>query len=385
MPKPFSALLIGAIVFFIACASPEKPSTVKGSEKDNSAQFQLLIDSIYAEHPATKGIILHIEAPDYGISWNGAVGADKKLKAHSPVLIASTTKMYVSAAILRLIELRKFELFQPIDGLLTPTTGSLLRSDGYDPEAIAVAHLLSNTSGIFDYVNSPDFQKRTVDDPGHQWTREEQMAMAMRDGDPLNAPGEAFSYSDMNFLLLTEIIEGQTGQPFYTAMRELLNYKQWGLNETWFNILENAPVHLAPLVQQFATSFQVDSYTLHGSVDMFGGGGIAATASDLAHFSQHLFTGHLFDAPETLELMFTNIETQDSVASRYYMGISEIDLGALKAYGHGGFWGTTVQYIPELNASVAVYLLERDEWKLYLELIEEVTARLRVLKKVTRS
>ena len=65
--------------------------------------------------------------------------------------------------------------------------------------------------------------------------------------------------------------------------------------------------------------------------------------------------------------------TQDEIPSKYYMGIQEREIGGLKTYGHGGFWGTTVQYFPDLNTSIAVFLMERDEWPVYLELIAKVT------------
>jgi len=31
------------------------------------------------------------------------------------------------------------------------------------------------------------------------------------------------------------------------------------------------------------------------------------------------------------------------------MGIAKTKLGDFTAFGHGGFWGTTAQFFPELN------------------------------------
>lgn len=32
-----------------------------------------------------------------------------------------------------------------------------------------------------------------------------------------------------------------------------------------------------------------------------------------------------------------------------------------RGIGHGGFWATAVNYFPDLDASIAVFILERDQ------------------------
>lgn len=320
---------------------------------------------------------MHIESPDRSISWTGAAGfADEKsgrlLSPDDPALIASTTKLYMSAMTIKLVENGFFKLGDRIKPLLSEKTAELLISDGYNLDKIYLWHLLSHTSGMYDYVNTQTFMDRTQTDLQHEWTRDEQIALAVSEGDPVGDPGETFSYSDLNFLLIGEIVEQKTGMPFYTAMRTLLDYEKQNLNHTWFNLLEPYPNDLAPLVHQFATKYNSDSYTLHGSFDLYGGGGIAATPKDVARFTQALFTGALFTKPETIQLIYAGVKTRDSASSNYYMGMKEIKIGNYKAYGHGGFWGTTVQYIPALNTSISVFLMERDQWPAYLELIEDV-------------
>lgn len=43
------------------------------------------------------------------------------------------------------------------------------------------------------------------------------------------------------------------------------------------------------------------------------------------------------------------------------MGLSRGTYHDMHGYGHGGFWGTVMQYFPDINASVAVYILDRDQ------------------------
>lgn len=319
---------------------------------------------------------MHVEAPDQGISWTGAVGwADKAKKRvllpSDPAFIASMTKTYVSAATLRLVELGKIALDQPIAELLPTNTAKALHNAGYSTDSITVAHLSSHTSGIKDFVFTDTYQSATLNEPDREWTREEQIALALK-FPPKGQPGEKFEYSETNHLLLGEILEQQTGLTFYEAIRKLLKYEEFGLNETWFATLEKAPDHLAPLVHQFAGEYHVESATLHPTFDLFGGGGIAATALDAGRFTQLLFTGQLFDKAETKKLLYHAVPTADGKDNGYYMGIAKTDLETVTCYGHGGFWGTTMQYFPELNASISIFLMERDEWPRYRQLLQQV-------------
>ena len=343
--------------------------------------FQPLVERLYTEHPQINGVVLAIEAPDQDISWAGAIGvADKTgraLSPNQPALIASMTKTYVATAILRLIEQKQLKLYQPIAGLCMHTTQQMLVEGGYDPHAITVAHLLSHTSGIFDYVSSPNFQARTRSDPQHRWTRQEQLKVAMEDGKPQAKPGEGFYYTDGNYLLLTEIIETLVGEPFPKAIRALLRYDELDLKHTWWHLLENPPAGEPKRVQQFATELKVNSYDLHGSIDAYGGGGIIATCSDVARFTRLLFEGRVFDDAETLQLIHTEVPTKDSVPSGYTIGLMKTEVAGFETWGHGGFWGTTMRYVPELNLSLAVFLGQRDEWERYNDLIGAVIRQLK--------
>lgn len=357
-----------------------KETTTSHQQMSNSvnihAQFQELIDSMLQKVPNAKGISMHVEAPEQQISWTGATGwadseSNRKLQPTDPALIASITKTYVAATILRLVEKGNIFLNQKIDGQLSAPTQKLMEKAGYLLGEISIAQLCSHTSGITDYVNTEAYQSETLENPDHVWTRDEQIALAL--SMPISdVPGAKFEYSETNYLLLTEVIETQTGIPFYVAMRDLLSYGQQGLNETWFVMLEEAPPHLSPLAHQFAGEFQVESHALHPSFDLYGGGGIAATPKDVARFTQALFAGQLFDHHKTTALLYYTTPTADGKSIDYSMGIAKTQLGPYTAYGHGGFWGTTTQYFPKLNASVSIFLMERDEWHKYQELLEKV-------------
>ncbi|MCB0398448.1 MAG: beta-lactamase family protein [Winogradskyella sp.] len=379
-----NSLICCLILFFIfSCKETQKQPEVLSKEESKTQVFQSILDSIYDENKDAVGLLVHIESPKKNVSWSGSVGfSDKnksKLQPNHPFLIASNTKTYVSTAILRLVELSKLDLNQTIDTLIFEKTNDLLKADGYNTAQIKIAQLLNHTSGIHDYAVTDEYATMLSEDPKHRYTRDEQIKLAMTLGEPLGKPGEVFSYADVNYLLLTEIIEGVTQKPFYTAIRELINYEKLGLDKTWFSTLEAYPEKTLPLAYQYSTSEGLDSYLLDHSADLFGGGGIAATSRDLAVFCQSLFNHKIFDKPSTLDLIYTNANPKQPMQGEYYLGLSPIDVAGLTGYGHNGYWGTAVYYFPELDASIAVSVLERDQRELRQNLFESFV---KVMKKI---
>ncbi|WP_426432304.1 serine hydrolase domain-containing protein [Winogradskyella sp. HB-48] len=379
-----NSLIYCLILFFIfSCKQTQKQPEVLSKEEGKTQVFQSILDSIYDENKDAVGLLVHIESPKKGISWSGSSGfSDKeksKLQPKHPFLIASNTKTYVSAAVLRLVEQSKLDLNQTIDTLIFETTNDLLKADGYNTAQIKIAQLLNHTSGIHDYAVTNDYAKMLTENPKHRYTRDEQIKLALTLGEPLGKPEEVFSYADVNYLLLTEIIEGVTQTPFYTSIRELINYEKLGLYETWFSTLEEYPEKTLPLAYQYSTSEGLDSYLLDHSADLYGGGGIAATCRDLAIFCQSLFNHKIFDKENTLDLIYTKAEPVQPMEGEYYLGLSPIDVVGLKGYGHNGYWGTAVYYFPELDASIAVSVLERDQRELRQNLFESFV---KVMKKM---
>ncbi|AXG73611.1 class A beta-lactamase-related serine hydrolase [Flavobacterium arcticum] len=333
-------------------------------------KFQQVLDSVYTANKDAVGIMIHVEAPDKNISWTSAVGYANKetqeaINKNQPAIIASNTKTYVAVAIVKLIENGKLQLNQPIADLINPKTKELLIADGYKVNQITIKHLLSHTSGIADYVNDAYFAF-IFEHQDYHWTRDEQIQFAVENANPLAEAGKTYSYADTNYLLLTEIIEHKTKKPFYTAIRELLEFKKHQLNATWFYSLEKYPKNVLPLVHQYYSKYGLKVADLHPSFDLYGGGGLTATTKDLAMFFQLLFEGKIVKDKKLLEQMHTYVLPQEE--SRYCLGLQNINFHGMHAYYHGGFWGTDCMYVPELNTTISVYTLEKSKRELNAEI-----------------
>lgn len=330
--------------------------------QEEDSTFKYVVDTSFAAHPKTTGIMLSIISGD-GDSWNYATGVSDKntkerLRTDQPVLIASNTKTYIAVAILRLCEQKKLKIEDSIGKYLTKSTRNKLEDDGYKTEKITIIHLLSHTSGIDDYVNDAYFEFVNTHRQ-YNWTREEQIDSAFSVGHPLAQPGDTFKYADINYLLLTEIIENVTHQPFYKAVRELLKYKELKLKATWFTKLEPKADKAEMQAHQYWSKYPWDSYDLDPSWDLYGGGGIVATPEDMALFFKYIFEGKIIKDKDILSRLYTSVPCKTQ--TNYCLGIRKVTIAGLTGYYHGGFWGTDVIYFPELKTAIAIVILEKEE------------------------
>lgn len=345
------AFLIFSVFIGLSACDPQPKATALDLQKQ--------LDSIYKAHPEMLGLMLSVHSTNPSKQFTGVAGLTKKndtasLSLKQPLLIASNTKTYVAAAIIKLVENQKIRLNDPIEALIGESSRAWLKEDGYNLQAIEVRHLLSHTSGIFNYVETELFNKRAVEHPTYRWNRAEQIELATTQGDPLGSPLAKYHYCDTNYLLLTEILEQQTKLPFYEAIRSLLAFDQHQLAHTWFYSLEKTPANLPPRIHQYM--HQSSSYSEDPSFDLYGGGGLAATIEELALFYHHLFSGRFFDQPETVDLLYTQIKTSDGSLQSYGLGIERLQHEEFTYYGHSGYWGTFAAYIPKFKVSVAISL-----------------------------
>ncbi|MGZ4132276.1 MAG: serine hydrolase domain-containing protein, partial [Actinomycetota bacterium] len=280
-------------------------------------RLQALVDADVAAWPMMPARLLHVLAPALGVDVEVAAGvADlatgEPLVPGSRFRIASVTKTFVAAATVRLVEDGRLSLEDTAETLLAGTYDVLLRSGGYDTGAITVRHLLTHTSGIYDFASDaydpsiPDgFSSQVAKDPARRWTREEQIAFAVSHGHPYGPAGSVFAYSDTGACLVGEILERVTGQTMGAAIRDLVGYERLGIGHTWQETVEEEPADLPPLSHQYEGAMDVADFD--ASVDLYGGGGLMSTCRDLARFFRALLRGELFGDPSTLETMTTTL------------------------------------------------------------------------------
>jgi D-alanyl-D-alanine carboxypeptidase len=353
-----ATLLAGAVVVLSCRPAPE--SRLATIARD----LQALVTAAVDGHQNDFGAALHVDSPVLGLNWEGAAGvADpatgEPMAAALPVLVASNTKTFISASILILQEEGRLDIDDPIATHLPDEYVALLRSDGYDPQAITIRHLLTHTGGLFDFADTDIYTEEILADPQHRWTRTEQLESAMAWGDPYGAPGEVYRYCDTGYILLGEILEQVTGRSMPVTVRDLVGYERLGLDSTWFETLEPRPDGVPDLAHQFWAG--IDVTTIDPSQDLYGGGGLASTVGDLARFFRGAFTGAVFADSATIDIMLTTLEVDragpdyfgsELSAGPYRMGVKVSEVAGYTVYSHGGFFGTVGAYVPDLDLAL---------------------------------
>ena len=349
----FLTLVFSVLYVCTSCSQPTKEETVRSFQK-------ILEKAVEKKKNKLSGVSMAVVAPDVNIHWTGVAGFDSNekdniLTAEQPYRIASLTKTFVAATILRLQEQGKLFIEDPISKYISELHQDILKSDGYDPSVITIKQCLQHRSGLFDYAEgSSDYIEACAANPQKRWTRTEQLQFAMRVGEPVGDPGEVYEYSDTGYILLGEIIEKISGLSLAGAMRNLLKYETLGLHSTWLESLEKRPEGLPDPVHRYMGT--TDATLFDNSVDLYGGGGISSTSKDLGTFFNALFNGGVFENESSLKMMTTKgVPSGDKDDDGSYgLGMGIGSFLESNMYTHSGFWGSIWIHVEKYNTTVVI-------------------------------
>src|SRR4051794_19694170 len=148
-------LAMGAAALALVASLP----ATAGAAPQPRASVHRALERFVREHPSFPGVAVSITTP-HG-SWTDAAG---RAKAGDGVRVASNTKTFTAAAVLRLVEQHRVALDAPVATYLAPETVATLTAGGYDVPAMTVRHLLQHTSGLYDYAADNSYEAAVVAD-----------------------------------------------------------------------------------------------------------------------------------------------------------------------------------------------------------------------------
>nr|WP_279168801.1 serine hydrolase domain-containing protein [Providencia huaxiensis] len=327
----------------------------------------------------TCGVVLYYHnQPQNSVGTFCARGADLEgmpLSVDTPLRIASNTKTFTAAAILRLAEMGKLSIYDAISEYIDPQYNALL-STQYNTHTITIRHLLEHSSGLLDHADG-DYLKAVLKQPNYVWSRTEQVEMYMRKQFPTFSPSKSFIYSDTGYILLGDIIERITGQSLGLAVRELLHFDSIGLESAYWESLEQPPEIATPRARQYLGKW--DGTHIHASMDAYGGGGLVMSSKQMAIFLEALFEGNIFSSPNTLETMLS-MGSHDG-AENYRLGIMVNVVNGITLYSHLGFWGSVAYYAPKAKISAAGFVDDRESRETLIHVIESLLSQQHEMKR----
>jgi uncharacterized protein YbbC (DUF1343 family)/CubicO group peptidase (beta-lactamase class C family) len=287
---------------------------------------------------------------------------------------ASLTKVVATTpSIMKLIEEGKLDLAAPVSRFIPEFTGG-------GKETVTLRHLLTHTSGL-----RPGLP---LAEPWTGVARAIELACAETLTTP---PGTAFRYSDINFILLGEIVHRVSGQTLDVFSRDEV-FRPLKMNDTQFLPPATLRPRIAP-TERLQTPTNGSSKTsastaaevsmpevLRGVVHdptsrrmggVAGHAGLFTTAADLARYSRMMLArgeleGIRLFKPETVALM-TSVQTAESVPARRGLGwdIDSAYAGPrgewlpIGSYGHTGWTGGSL-WIDPFSQTFIIFLSNRN-------------------------
>ena len=267
---------------------------------------------------------------------------------------ASLTKVIATApAIMLLAERDKLRLDDKVDHWIT-------NFKAHGKGAVTIRHLLTHTSGLRPSLSSkPTWSglAKAID-----LAKEERLTAQ---------PGTKFRYSDINFILLGEIVQLASGQLLDEFTSKHI-YQRLGMRDTGF---------LPPFKQRsrVAPTERVDGEILHGIVHdptarrmdgVAGHAGLFTTAADLSRFAQMMLNGGKLNGrrifkSETVQLM-TSVHTPKGMKAKRGLGW-DIDSPyssprgnhfKIGGYGHTGWTGGSL-WIDPATRTIVILMTSR--------------------------
>jgi CubicO group peptidase (beta-lactamase class C family) len=263
---------------------------------------------------------------------------------------------------MKLVEWGQVDLSKPVGTYIPEFTGG-------GRETITVGHLLTHTSGLPPGLSRSDAWKGS----------DEAIARACRE--PLMDPiGSRFRYSDINFILLGELVHRVSHRTLDRFCAEEF-YGPLGMKDTGFRpmtpgaVLPGTDRNLARVAPTERLKTGVLRGVVHDPTSRRMGGvsghaGLFITASDLARFCRMMLNGGELEGrrvfrPETVKAMIS-VHSPDGLPRRGWGW--DIDSpyagprGArfpIGSYGHSGWTGTSV-WIDPFSQSFVILLSNRN-------------------------
>lgn len=243
--------------------------------------------------------------------------------------IASVTKQFTAAAVMRLVEAGKVRTDDKARKWIPELDARF--------DAITVEHLLMHRSGVREY----DDQIPNEHEPK---THAQILAIIMRGG-PLFTPGTSFLYSNSGYYLLGMIVERASSRSYAQFLHETF-FEPLGLRDTSY-CGTAAPPPAGSVIDRQGTVFEVEAMDM--SIP-FAAGALCSTADDLLRWTDALSTGRAV-TPESYAKMTRN------TGYGYGLVVSSLD-GHRRIWHNGAILGfeSNVTLFPQERLTVVVLM-----------------------------
>jgi D-alanyl-D-alanine carboxypeptidase len=249
--------------------------------------------------------------------------------------IASVTKVFVAASVLKLAESGALSLDEPIARRLPEIR---------EGDRITVRQVLNHTSGISD--KAQDSERSLTSGSYDRFARV--AAIGQR---PLDfAPGSAWRYSNAGFIVLGALVERITGTPWYVTLDQQF-FTRLGLRHTGY---ADARTLRPGRVAGYTTAAgQVRNVEFISPTIPDAAGGLVSRADDLFRWWRALAAGRIISRESVRQMMTPAAETSGPI--RYGLGVYVWTVQGETMIGHTGQipgFAAMVGYLPAQDVTI---------------------------------
>ncbi len=318
------------ILAFAGCASTSQPN-IKAFDSEKLREIDAAVRSAVQQKRIPGGVIW-IEHDDsiYHRQY-GYRAIEPELEAMTRDTIfdgASITKVIATApSAWLLMQQGKIALDAPVKTYL----------DEYSDGRVTIRHLMTHTSGLRPSLG--------LHEPWSGYEEGIRRALAEK---PRSTPGMLFRYSDINYILLGEIVRRVSGKPLEEFARTNI-FEPLEMRDTGF--WPNGSPRIAPTERVFDDPLSPEPLVLRGVVHdptarrmggVAGHAGVFTTAEDLAKFARAVLRGNFFPRAMTEVATPANVAVKRAagfdVDSQYSRPRGEhFPIGT--SFGHTGWTG----------------------------------------------
>ncbi|WP_306350387.1 serine hydrolase domain-containing protein [Flavobacterium sp. '19STA2R22 D10 B1'] len=266
---------------------------------------------------------------------------NSEITAHTPIHIASVSKVLTATAILKLIDAQKISLNQTVNSIL-PT---------FPYARITIRTLLNHRSGLPNYAYFTDDKK--------VWNQRKMMnnqdvldLLSTYKFGLLSKPDTHFNYCNTNYVILALVIEKITGLNYREAMKKMI-FDPLEMNDTFVYDFDRDGINTSQSYKGNKLRYDINYLD-----NIYGDKNIYATPRDLLKFDMATYAPEFLN-PELVAAVFKGYSYERRGDRNYGLGIRmlEWDSGE-KMFYHNGWWhGNTSSYVKLKQDTVTVISL----------------------------
>jgi len=285
--------------------------------------------------------------------WRSVKPVKTRMTKETIFDLASLTKVIATTtAIMKLYEDGKIKIDDKVSAYIPEFS-----KNGKDN--ITIRHLLTHYSGL-----KPDLPLNI------EWNGYDTAIKMITDESASDMPGSKYIYSDINFVILGEIIKKVSGKPFHIYCRENI-FEPLSMNKTFFESDNIDKKNIAPTLVIKGKSNKILCGEVHDPTARRMGGvaghaGLFSTSEDLSKFAMMLLSEGFYNKKRFLKKSTIDIMTspQSPEGKIPFRGLgwaldaplasNRKNLPPIGSYGHKGYTGTFLWIDPYSDLFVII-------------------------------